>query len=109
MIQVIAQQESPVLVLTDDDQSARRLSEDFNQMYGQESSAVYPYRDFILRPIETVSREYEYLRLNVLSRLAKGELKAVFAGINAAIQYLSLIHIFTADRTISKKCFSLPY
>ena len=44
-------------------------------MYGQESSAVYPYRDFILRPIETVSREYEYLRLNVLSRLAKGELK----------------------------------
>ncbi len=87
LIQAIAQQESPILVLTDDDQSARRLSEDFNQMCGQECSAVYPYRDFILRPIETVSREYEYLRLNVLSRLAKGELKAVFAGINAAMQY----------------------
>ena len=56
-------------MLTDDEANAKKLSDDYNQMAGGELSAVYPAKDFTFRPIETVSREYEYIRLNVLSRI----------------------------------------
>lgn len=77
----------PLLVLTADEQQAKRLSDDFNQMAGKEASVLYPARDFVLRPLESVSGEYEAIRLNVLSRLIRGELKAVFASIGAAMQW----------------------
>ena len=77
----------PLLVLTDDEVNAKKLSDDYNQMAGGELSAVYPAKDFTFRPIETVSREYEYIRLNVLSRIVSRQVKVVFAGICAAMQY----------------------
>ena len=35
-------------------------------------AAVFPARDYVLRPIEDTSREYEYRRLSVLGDLVGG-------------------------------------
>ena len=41
------------------------------------TAAVFPPRDFMLRPVEGAGREYEYRRLSVLGALAGGRLQAV--------------------------------
>ena len=44
------------------------------------SAAVFPPRDFMLRPVEGAGREYSYRRLSVLGALAGGPLAAKFEG-----------------------------
>ena len=48
------------------------------------TAAVFPPRDFMLRPVEGAGREYEYRRLSVLGALAGGRLNAVCARRGAA-------------------------
>ena len=51
------------------------------------SAAVFPPRDFMLRPVEGAGREYEYRRLSVLGALAGGRLQAVCVPAEALLQY----------------------
>ena len=51
------------------------------------SAAVFPPRDFMLRPVEGAGREYEYRRLSVLGSLAGGRLNAVCVPAEALLQY----------------------
>ena len=77
--------EGPILVVTQDEAAASRLSFDINAMAGAERSILFPSRDFTYRQIEGVSGEYEQARLGVLSRLAQGEAKIVVASIQAVM------------------------
>ncbi len=51
------------------------------------TAAVFPPRDFMLRPVEGTGREYEYRRLSVLGALAGGRLNAVCVPAEALLQY----------------------
>ena len=51
------------------------------------TAAVFPPRDFMLRPVEGAGREYEYRRLSVLGALAGGRLQAVCVPTEALLQY----------------------
>ncbi|MGN0707273.1 MAG: transcription-repair coupling factor [Faecalibacterium sp.] len=51
------------------------------------NAAVFPPRDFMLRPVEGAGREYEYRRLSVLGALAGGRLRAVCVPAEALLQY----------------------
>ena len=51
------------------------------------AAAVFPPRDFMLRPVEGAGREYEYRRLSVLGALAGGRLNAVCVPAEALLQY----------------------
>ena len=51
------------------------------------TAAVFPPRDFMLRPVEGAGREYEYRRLSVLGALAGGRLNAVCVPAEALLQY----------------------
>ena len=51
------------------------------------AAAVFPPRDFMLRPVEGAGREYEYRRLSVLGSLAGGRLNAVCVPAEALLQY----------------------
>ena len=75
------------LVLTEDEGTATRLCEDFNQMSNIKGE-VFPLRDPIFRRMETVSTEYEQLRMNVLSRVLEGKTSVVFAQVSAAFSLL---------------------
>lgn len=51
------------------------------------TAAVFPPRDFMLRPVEGAGREYEYRRLSVLGALAGGRLQAICVPAEALLQY----------------------
>lgn len=75
-----------ILVIADDEASARRLADDINEMQGERLAYVYPAKDFTFTNVDSVSREYEYTRLEVLSKLLSNECGIVVAGIEAALQ-----------------------
>lgn len=79
--------EKQTLVITFDEANARALVEDINAMVGEDIAFLYPSRDFTLRQVEVASREYEQIRLGVLSRIISGECKIVVAVIDAVMQH----------------------
>ncbi len=76
-----------MLVITHDEPSARTLVDDINAMQGDDIAFLYPARDFVLRQAEVASREYEQIRLGVLSRILSGECKIVVSSIDALLQH----------------------
>ena len=81
-----ARDRRPALVIADDELTARRLTEDVNAMLGEDAAYFYPARDFTLREMETVSREYEQIRLGVLSRVINRACGIVVTTVDAALQ-----------------------
>ena len=81
-----ARDRRPALVIADDELTARRLAEDVNAMLGEDAAYFYPARDFTLREMETVSREYEQIRLGVLSRVMNRACGVVVTTVDAALQ-----------------------
>lgn len=75
-----------LLIITSDEAQATKICDDINAMSKKEIAAFYPARDFILRRVESVSREYEHLRIAALSRLLNNEIDIIVATIDAAAQ-----------------------
>lgn len=80
-----SEQNSRALIVTPDEASAVRFMEDMNTLSGG-GALYYPPRDFIFRNVEGQSREYEHLRLGVLSKMMNGEYSAVVCSVDAALQ-----------------------
>lgn len=93
---------SPILVLADSESEGSRLCEDINSMCGEEKCLLYPAKDLTLGNVEVVSREYEYRRINVLYKLATGQINMVIAAPDGAGQ-LTIPKKVLLDRTITIK------
>lgn len=78
--------DAPVLIISDDEAGAKRICDDINEMLGETAAYVYPAKDITLARVESVSREYEYQRLCVLSRIADNSCKFVCASAEAVMQ-----------------------
>ena len=87
-----------VLVITEDESTARRMCEDINALYRNplenkksditaDFAAVYPIRDIFFHGIEGASGEYQQQRISVLSRLNENKLSVVLAPYEACLQY----------------------
>ena len=74
------------VLLTDEEAAATRLMEDINRFYGEERALLYPEREFTYHSVESVSREYEQLRLGVLRRLQRDSSLIVVGTVTAALQ-----------------------
>ena len=72
-------------VVTPGEAEATRFAADLNTL--GVAAAVFPARDYLLRPIESAGREYEYRRLAVLGDLAGGRLQAVCVPSEGLTQY----------------------
>lgn len=72
------------LVVTPNDSSAIKMMEDLSVL--QEGVLFYPSRDFALQNVEGQSREYEHLRLGVLTRMLAGDFSTVVCSVEAASQ-----------------------
>ena len=77
---------TPILIVTDDEAAAKRLSDDINMLAGELCAYVYPAKDFTFTAVETTSREYEHARLGVLQKIADGENIIVCASAEAVMQ-----------------------
>ncbi len=71
-------------IITPDEASAVRVYENLSQL--QRGVYLYPKREFTFLEVEGISREYEQLRLGVLSNIINGNYSAVVASVGAAIQ-----------------------
>ena len=58
---------SPVLVITESEASAAKLTEDINTMCGDTAAYQFPASDLTLADTEAQSQEYEYKRIETLS------------------------------------------
>ena len=74
------------MVLTADEAAATRLMEDINRFFGEERALLFPEREFTYHSVESVSREYEQLRLGVLRRLQRDPSLIVVGTVTAALQ-----------------------
>lgn len=73
------------LLLTGDEQESQQLANNIASMGLR--ALVYPLRDFNFRKVSGQSREYEHQRLNVLSKIQKGDFDVVIACADAAAQF----------------------
>lgn len=76
-----------IAVIAEDEQNAVKLADDINNMSGAEMALHFPAKEFSFRQMEGRSREYEYLRLGVLARLAEHSCKVVVMSAEAALQF----------------------
>ena len=76
---------SKAFVIVSDEAQAQTLANDLASMGGK--PLVYPVRDFNFRNMQSISKEYEHSRINVLCKMADGDYTAVIACIDAAAQY----------------------
>ena len=75
----------PLCIVTPGEAEATRFAGDLNAL--GIAAAVFPARDYVLRPIEGTGREYEYRRLAVLGDLVGGRLQAVCVPDEGLTQY----------------------
>ncbi len=75
----------PLCIVTPGETEATRFAGDLNAL--GVAAAVFPARDYVLRPIEGTAREYEYRRLAVLGDLVGGRLQAVCVPDEGLTQY----------------------
>ena len=75
----------PLCIVTPGEAEATRFAADLTAL--GVAAAVFPARDYVLRPIEGTAREYEYRRLAVLGDLVGGRLGAVCVPSEALTQY----------------------
>lgn len=75
-----------ILVLVPDDATAVRMCEDLQLFSGTDDALYYPVRDFAILSTQGYSLEYEQMRLQVLSRMIRGDYKIIVAPASAAIQ-----------------------
>ncbi len=87
------------VIITSDDASASRVRESLSEL--QDGVLFYPSRELTFANVEGVSRDFEHIRLGVLSRMLSGDYTAVVAGIGSAVR-----HTMTVQE-LQKRIFTL--
>ena len=98
--------ERPLCIVTPGEAEATRFAGDLNTL--GIPAAVFPARDYVLRPIEGTAREYEYRRLGVLGDLVGGRLQAVCVSEEALTQYTTPRADFCANTRTLHPGDSIP-
>ena len=70
---------SPVLVITESEASAAKLTEDINTMCGDTAAYQFPASDLTLADTEAQSQEYEYKRIETLSAALSGKARLIIS------------------------------
>ncbi|MBQ8515135.1 MAG: transcription-repair coupling factor [Ruminococcus sp.] len=77
---------APVLIISPDENDARRLCDDINTMNGSPACMLFPARELVLSPVEGLSGEYTHARLAAVSAVTEKRCKVVSASIEAVLQ-----------------------
>ena len=77
---------SRALIVVSDEGEAERLREDLTLL--GDKALVFPVRDLTLRAVESLSREYEHVRLGVLAQMLEGDYNQVICCVDALSQFI---------------------
>lgn len=86
MDELCGKKKAPLLIITDDEAGAKRICDDINEFAGETAAYVYPAKDITLARVDRTSKEYEYQRLCVLSRVIEGSCHIICASAEAVMQ-----------------------
>lgn len=98
-IHTICEKGSKAFVITPDEATAVKVKECLSEL--QDGVLLYPARELTFVEVAGVSREFEHIRLGVLSRILEGDYTAVVMSAAAACQYT-----ITPDE-LKKRTFTL--
>ncbi len=84
LIHSLCQKGEKAFVITPDEASAVKIYENLSQL--QEGTLLYPAREFTFVEVAGVSRDFEHIRLGVLSKIVRGEYSAVVMSAGGACQ-----------------------
>lgn len=84
-IHALCEKGDKAFVITPDEATAVKMQESLSQLQG--GVLLYPSRELTFVEVAGVSREFEHIRLGVLSRILQGDYSAVVLSANAACQY----------------------
>ena len=101
-----AQTGRPLCLVTPGEAEATRFAADLNTL--GVTAAVFPARDYLLRPIEGTAREYEYRRLAVLGDLVGGRLQAVCVPGEGLTQFTTPREEFCKNTRTLHPGYSIP-
>lgn len=80
---------SPVLIISPDENEARRICSDINTMHPTDNSPaamLFPARELVLAPVEGISGEFVCSRLAALSAVINRSCKVISASVEAVMQ-----------------------
>lgn len=77
---------TPTLIIVEEEAIARRFCDDINNMAQKDVALMFPFKDFSLMDIDASSKEYEQIRLGVLSKICNSSAKIVVASIDSVLQ-----------------------
>ncbi len=75
-----------VLVITGTEAEAKKLCDDINMMSGSETAVLFPSKELLFTPAEGMNREYEYMRIAALTKIAEGVCSVLCGSIEAVMQ-----------------------
>lgn len=80
---------SKLLLICEDEAIAHKITEDLNTMHSKDTDIayLYPLRDFEFRQVEGSSKEYEEIRIGVLSKILDNTCKICCCSIEAVLQH----------------------
>lgn len=84
-IHALCEKGEKAFIVTPDEATAVKIQESLAQL--QEGVLLYPARELTFLEVAGVSREFEHIRLGVLSRIIRGNFSAVVMSAAAACQY----------------------
>ena len=84
-VHALCEKGKKALILTPDEASAVRVKENLSEL--QDGVLLYPSREFTFVEVAGVSRDFEHIRLGVLSKILEGDFTAVVASVGAACQF----------------------
>lgn len=85
LIHSLCQKGEKAFVITPDEATAVKVQESLSQL--QQGVLLYPAREMTFVEVKGVSREFEHIRLGVLSKILQGSYTAVVMSAAAACQY----------------------
>lgn len=99
LIHSLCEKGEKAFVITPDESTAVKVQESLSQL--QEGVLLYPSREFTFVEVAGVSREFEHIRLGVLSKILQGDYSVVVMSVNAACQYTM------PPKELEKRSFSI--
>lgn len=76
----------PLLVITESEASASKLTEDINTLCDEQTAYQFPAADLVLMDSEAQSGEYGYRRIEALSAVLSGKARLIISSAEASVQ-----------------------
>lgn len=74
------------IIISASEAEAKKLCDDINMMSGNDCAVLFPSREQVLTPVDSINHEYEYMRISALARAVRNRCGVICASAEAVMQ-----------------------